>query len=118
MSERGAEERRRKRERRRERKRRRGRKRGVGGSAGAGGSGGMCTDQCPAPSGGIEWACKYRFMYGINYAWHSFAADFGGIPQWNQAGVAANVSVHSTKLADMKAHGVSVIRWWVMPDFR
>jgi hypothetical protein len=78
----------------------------------------MCTDQCPAPSGGLEWACKYRFMYGINYAWHSFAADFGGIPQWNQPGVSAAASVHSTKLADMKAHGVSVIRWWVMPDFR
>jgi hypothetical protein len=57
-------------------------------------------------------------MYGINYAWHSFGADFGGIPQWNQPGVSANVAVHETKLADMKAHGVSVIRWWVLPDFR
>jgi hypothetical protein len=92
----------------------------TGGSGGStGGSGGSCsTDMCPAPNGGVEWLCRYRFMYGINYAWHYFAGDFGGISPWNQQGVAANSAAISADLADMRAHGVSVVRWWVFPDFR
>ncbi len=78
----------------------------------------MSDDPCPAPLGGITWGGKRRFMHGINYAWSDFAADFGGIAQWNQPGVAAALDVHRAALADMKDHGVGVARWWVWPDLR
>jgi hypothetical protein len=65
----------------------------------------------------VMWQCKKRFMYGVNYAWHHFGGDFGGISTWNQAGVAATPAV-DTELADMKAQGVNVVRWWIFPDFR
>lgn len=91
----------------------------AGAAGGAGGSaGGSCTDTCPAPNGGVTWNCEKRFMYGVNYAWKVFGGDFGGIPSWGQNGVSGNVSAVSADLADMHAHGVSVIRWWMFPDFR
>jgi hypothetical protein len=77
-----------------------------------------CVDPCPAPHGGLEWGCERRFMYGINYAWHHFAGDFGGIAPWGQRGVAENAETHANNLAEMRSHGVSVVRWWVWPDFR
>ncbi|MBK7584963.1 MAG: hypothetical protein IPI67_32835 [Myxococcales bacterium] len=91
---------------------------GVGASGGAGGSGGVCVDTCPAPNGGVTWNCKQRFLYGINYAWKDFAGDFGGISAWNIKGVAGQAGAHQTALSDMRAHGVSVVRWWMFPDFR
>jgi hypothetical protein len=57
-------------------------------------------------------------MYGVNYAWNTFAGDFGGIAMWEQAGVSGNEFAVSNDLADMAANGVSVVRWWVWPDFR
>ncbi len=90
---------------------------GSGGS-GAGGSGGACSDVCPAPNGGVTWDCEKRFMYGVNYAWNVFGGDFGGIPAWGENGVSQNVAAVSADLADMHAHGVGVIRWWMFPDFR
>ena len=77
---------------------------------------GTCSDTC-AKKGGIDWQCKLRFMYGINYPWHHFGGDFGGIPAWNQPGISAN-SLVDGELATLKANGSSVIRWWVFPDFR
>ncbi|MGK3969339.1 hypothetical protein WMF01_53195 [Sorangium sp. So ce1667] len=75
-------------------------------------------DQCPAPNGGISWNDRYRFMYGVNYAWNQFGGDFGGISRWSVRGVAAEQATHAAKLADMRAHGANVIRWWVFPEFR
>lgn len=90
-----------------------------GASSGGDNDGGpICDDPCPAPSGSVDYECKSRFMYGVNYAWSHFAGDFGGISQWGQPGVAQSAAEHSTKLADMRAHGASVVRWWVFPDFR
>lgn len=74
------------------------------------------VDQCPV-TGGITWHCKKRFLHGINYAWHNFGGDFGGIAPWGQKGIAATPAI-DTELADMKANGAHVIRWWMMPDFR
>jgi hypothetical protein len=87
-------------------------------AAGAGGSGAMtpCEDTC-AVSDGVEWSCKLRFMYGVNYAWHTFAADFGGISAWSQPGVSGEPAV-ATELAEMAAGGIQTIRWWLWPDFR
>lgn len=73
------------------------------------------VDDCPV-AGGVTWNCKKRFVYGVNYAWHNYSADFGGIPDWNRLGVAATAAEVDKELADMKAHGASVVRWWVMPD--
>ncbi len=78
---------------------------------------GGCEDPCPF-SGGIRWGCAQRFMYGINYAWHHFGGDFGGIAAWGQSGVAGQAEIIRAELAAMRAHGASVIRWWVLPDFR
>ena len=77
---------------------------------------GACTDPCPKTQG-IDWLCRLRFMYGVNYAWHHFGADFGGNARWMQPGVSHNPKV-ATQLAEMAANGVSVVRWWVFPDFR
>jgi hypothetical protein len=88
------------------------------GATGGGGSGGSCTDLCPAPSGGITWDCKKRFLYGVNYAWDVFSGDFGGIGPWGQAGVAATAATHDANLKKMRANGASVVRWWMFPDFR
>lgn len=57
-------------------------------------------------------------MYGVNYAWHHFAGDFGGITMFGQQGVSGTTSDVSAELADMKSNGVNVVRWWVWPDFR
>jgi hypothetical protein len=56
-------------------------------------------------------------MYGINYAWHNFAADFGGNHAWNQPGLSAEPAVE-TELQKMASNGVNVVRWWLWPDFR
>src|SRR5262249_18031106 len=77
----------------------------------------QCMDTYPQPSG-ITWGGRTRFMYGVNYAWEIYGGDFGGISRWNQAGVAGNVGAVSSRLGDMAAHGVDVVRWWVWPDFR
>lgn len=91
----------------------------AGSSASTAGSGMQpttCTDTC-AFSDGVEWLCKLRFMYGINYAWHNFASDFGGNKAWSQPGVSGEPMI-DTELAAMAAGGVQVIRWWLWPDFR
>jgi hypothetical protein len=77
---------------------------------------GTCSDACPKPNG-IDWLCRLRFMYGVNYAWHHFGADFGGNARWTQPGISNNPKVDA-QLAEMAANGVSVVRWWVFPDFR
>jgi hypothetical protein len=75
------------------------------------------VDTCPVAKG-VTWQCKKRFIHGVNYAWNSFGGDFGGISAWGQSGVAGNHAAIDKQLADMKAQGASVIRWWVMPEFR
>jgi hypothetical protein len=85
---------------------------------GAPGDAGPCVDPCPHAQGGVTWGCEKRFMYGMNYAWLDFATDFGGLAAWSQTGVAGKAATVASDLADMRAHGASVIRWWVFPDFR
>jgi len=89
---------------------------GAGGSAGSasGGSSGTsaCDDSCPFDSG-VSFECKLRFMYGVNYAWQNFAADFGG----DTRGVTATRSTVETELQTMAQNGVNVVRWWVWPNF-
>jgi hypothetical protein len=75
-----------------------------------------CSDSCPF-GGGVDWQCKLRFMYGYNYAWHHFGGDFGGNQKWTQPGVSANPKVEE-ELSDLSKGGVSVLRWWMFPDFR
>jgi hypothetical protein len=87
-----------------------------GHGGGSAGDPGTCpADPCPAPNAGVTIQCKKRFMYGVNYAWSSFGADFGGIPEWNQTGVAANKTARTADLTDMKNNGVDVLRWWMFP---
>ncbi|WP_237245385.1 MULTISPECIES: hypothetical protein [Sorangium] len=94
---------------------------GHGGQGGGqGGQGGVveCVDECPAEKGGIKIGCKTRFMFGMNYAWHNFAGDFGGIAAWDKRGVAAEAETHAKNLAGIRAHGASVVRWWMLPELR
>jgi len=100
-----------------------------GGASGAGGatepepdSGSASTcapssDACPMSSGLVH-ACEQRFALGLNYAWHNFSCDFGGLSAWNTKGVSDDPTTVDTDLAAMHAAGASVIRWWVFPDFR
>ncbi len=88
---------------------------GVDPVTGGGGGDGVCQDACAASSAGVTWNCEKRFMYGANWAWRSFAGDFGGVASWGLAGVAANPAPFSAGLAAMKAAGASVIRWWMFP---
>ena len=85
---------------------------GTGGNAASG----TCQDSC-ALSAGVSWMCKQRFMYGVNYAWHTFAADFGGNLAWNQPGISAEPAVEE-ELRTMAENGINVVRWWLWPDFR
>ncbi|HEX9052732.1 MAG TPA: hypothetical protein VF841_19555 [Anaeromyxobacter sp.] len=92
----------------------------IGGGAGGGGpdpgTGDACaTDACATGGAGVTWNCEKRFMYGANWAWRSFAADFGGVSSWGLAGVDANPAPFADGLAQMKAAGASVIRWWMFP---
>jgi len=78
-----------------------------------------CTDACPAPNGGVTYGCRKRFMYGVNWAWKNWGADFGGISAWGVAGtsVSDDGAAFGSDLAEMKAAGASVIRWWMFPRF-
>ncbi len=83
---------------------------------GANGDGGACApDACAASGAGVTWNCETRFMYGANWAWRSFAGDFGGVSSWGLAGVDGNPAPFADALAQMKAAGASVIRWWMFP---
>lgn len=75
------------------------------------------VDECPV-AGGVTWQCKKRFVHGVNYAWHNFSGDFGGIPAWGQAGVSEVSADVDKELVDMKTNGSGVVRWWILPDFR
>jgi hypothetical protein len=88
----------------------------AGGGAPAPDAGLNCSASCDFTPG-VKVGCATRFQYGINYAWDQFAGDFGGISHWCGPGVSRNPRVR-TALADMRAHGVDTIRWWVWPDFR
>jgi uncharacterized repeat protein (TIGR02543 family) len=79
-------------------------------------SGEPCQDSCPVANG-LTWECRKRFALGTNWAWHNFAADFGGISAWNQSGVSQNASAYQNDLAAMKAKKAGVIRWWMFPRF-
>jgi hypothetical protein len=90
----------------------------AGGSNGStGGSTATGDDGCGVEGNGIHWNGETRFMYGTNYAWRSFGADFGGVGSWGYAGIAGNPGPFSAALAQMKASGVSVVRWWMFPRF-
>jgi hypothetical protein len=71
-------------------------------------------DSCPAPNG-VGWKAKKRFAYGTNWAWKNWAADFGGVSAWSTTGVSTARPQFSALMAQMKAAGVSVIRWWMFP---
>jgi hypothetical protein len=68
---------------------------------------------CPAPSG-VTLGCEKRFLYGVNYAWKNWVADFGGVAAWGQKGVSQNQTAIRADLSDMHANGVDVIRWWML----
>ncbi|HXS16983.1 MAG TPA: hypothetical protein VN764_07330, partial [Polyangiaceae bacterium] len=74
------------------------------------------ADECAF--GGLVHACKDRFALGINYAWRDFGADFGGMQAWSLGGISGNPGTYNQDLANMRANGVSVIRWWMFPDLR
>jgi hypothetical protein len=88
----------------------------IEGGAAAPDAGLNCAASCDF-SGGVAVGCATRFQYGINFAWDQFAGDFGGVSAWCAPGVSRNGRVRG-ELADMRAHGVDTIRWWVWPDFR
>ena len=75
------------------------------------------ADECPFADG-LSHACVERFALGINYAWRDFGTDFGGLSAWSLGGISGNVATYNQDLANMKANGAGVIRWWMFPDFR
>ncbi|WP_437721268.1 endo-1,4-beta-glucanase [Sorangium sp. So ce861] len=87
-------------------------------STSSGGEPSACTaaDECPFEAG-VEIACRLRFMYGVNYAWRDFGADFGGQSRWSQTGVSGKKGQVLSDLQDMRANGVDVVRWWIYPRF-
>ena len=89
---------------------------GTEGGGAAADAGINCSSSCDF-AGGIAVGCATRFQYGINFAWDQFAGDFGGVSAFGAPGVSRNGRV-ACEFADMRAHGVDTIRWWVWPDFR
>ena len=86
---------------------------GTGGTTGEVGGSGAGGTPCTPPSSGVMIDGVSRFQFGINYAWASFASDFGNTTR----GVAATKAARLTSMMDMKAHGVDAVRWWVFPNF-
>ena len=82
----------------------------------AGGGAACGADACQAPNG-VTWSCEKRFMYGTNWAWKKFGADFGGIGAWGQKSVSQAPAEYAPWLADMKSAGSSTVRWWMFPSF-
>lgn len=83
------------------------------------------TDTCTTtPPGSIQFDCKKRFAYGVNYAWSGvsgtdnqhFGTDFGGYATWSQKGVSQDRDRYKTDMQAMKDNGVDVIRWWMFPN--
>ncbi len=60
---------------------------------------------------------KENFSYGINYAWKTYAGDFGGISAWGLSGVASDPDAYRAELQDMANNGIKVVRWWIWPEF-
>lgn len=89
---------------------------GGGAAGGGGGGGGSTVDACPAPNG-VLFNGKKRFVYGTNWAWRSWAADFGGVSAWSTGGLSTTQPAVSSSMGSMKTAGVNVIRWWMFPRF-
>jgi hypothetical protein len=78
------------------------------------GAGLACSDACAPPSSGVTFGCEKRFLYGVNYAWKTWVADFGGIAAWGDKGVSENQAAIASDLQAMHAKGVDVVRWWML----
>lgn len=83
------------------------------GGAVPGADAGSCKDDACPSTAGVTIGCKTRFMFGVNFAWLNFGADFGGGAQ----GAAQNQDAVRQAMQDMKESGVDVIRWWMHPSF-
>lgn len=69
-------------------------------------------------TGQIEINGEKQFLTGINYAWHVYGGDFGGIKKWGRSGISHNPEIYDRALQDMANTGSRVIRWWMFPDLR
>lgn len=60
-----------------------------------------------------------RFTPGANYPWHWYGVDFG-ISPWGHLGVSTPDARKEVEedFADLNAHGVKVVRWFVFGDGR
>lgn len=60
-----------------------------------------------------------RFTPGANYPWHWYGVDFG-ISPWGHFGVSTPQARKEVEedFADLNAHGIKVIRWFVFGDGR
>ena len=77
-----------------------------------------CAASCDF-AGGIAVGCARRFQYGVNYAWNHFGADFGGAGTTSGGSVSRDCAGKvAADLADMRASGADVVRWWVWPNLR
>ncbi len=85
-----------------------------GGGTGASGS---CTNLPASSSAGVTWLGEKRFVYGTNWAWNAWGADFGGVSAWGDSGVSGASNRFSDAMQQMKSAGVSVVRWWMFPRF-
>lgn len=84
-------------------------------SAADAGAGLNCATTCDFP-GGVTVGCATRFQYGVNYAWNHFGLDFGGAAGTGSGGVASDCTGKvANDLADIRANGADVVRWWVWP---
>jgi hypothetical protein len=80
-------------------------------------AGAVAADRCDHPKG-VEHDGKRRFMTGVNFPWNRFGLDFGGLSRLEQASISQSPRTYQAVLTDMRAHGATVVRWWVLPDFR
>jgi hypothetical protein len=57
-------------------------------------------------------------MVGVNYPWRHYGGDFGPTVWGTHAGVTSAPGAIADELAEMAAHGVQVVRWFVFTDGR
>jgi hypothetical protein len=71
-------------------------------------------DANPPNSNTIAWKGHNFYLYGVNYPWVSYGADFGSGP-WGHIADADQVKADMATFANQGGH---ILRWWVWVDGR
>lgn len=66
---------------------------------------------------GVPYGGSRFFVHGANLPWLHWGCDFGSGCTWGEVGVRTTKTQNDLRpvFADARAHGLSVVRWWLFP---